>query len=134
MSQRKWTRGLLLFIFCELALGASNAYQEQPGYPGGVTFLAFWSTLPTVVGWALASLPFIARRRFHVTAMLAATYFVSILWTIGLLLGQFAGPSDPDTAGHMGHFLWPPLLCFTGAFAYGAVFLGLVVVRGRPAA
>ena len=107
MSRRKWTRGLLLFIFCELALGASNAYQEQPGYPGGVTFLAFWSTLPTVVGWALASLPFIARRRLPVTAMLAATYFVSILWTIGLLLGQFAGPSDPDTAGHMGHFLWP---------------------------
>jgi hypothetical protein len=66
--------------------------------------------------------------------MLAATYFVSILWTIGLLLGEFAGPSDPNTAGHMGHFLWPPLLCFTGAFAYGAVFLGLVVVRGRPAA
>ena len=134
MSKRKWTRGLLLFIFCELALGASNAYQEQREYPGGVAFLALWSTLPTVVGWALASLPFIARRRFHVTAMLAATCFVSILWTIGLLLGQFAGPSDPDTAGHMGHFLWPPLLCLIGAFAYGAVFLGLLLVRGRPAA
>jgi hypothetical protein len=46
MSKRKWTRGLLLLVFCELALGASNAYQEHPGYPGLVTFLAFAGGLP----------------------------------------------------------------------------------------
>src|SRR5262245_28240925 len=93
---------LLLLAFFEFRLGASNADMDHPEFPNVVMFLAFWSTLPTVVGWVLASLPFIARRRFHAMAVLAATCFVSVPWTIGLLLGQLHGPSNPDSAAHLG--------------------------------
>lgn len=126
-------RSLLVFVALELALGFANAYAKHPTEPSVVAFLALWSALPTSAGWALLALIKLhtgqPRQLTHLRAVLTATFAISSLWVLGLLLGAVRGPPPATGAGHMGHFLWPPLLCVAGALIYGTASVVLLVAQ-----
>lgn len=118
-----------ILVGAQAVLGAVNASQEYPWQAGAIAFLAVWSVLPTAIGWALVALAAWEREPKRRAAFLLATFIVGLAWLAALVLGAISGATNPDTAAHMGHFLWPPILCALGALTYLGSEVLLFVVR-----
>lgn len=101
---------LLFVTMIVAALAGVNAAQEHSGFVA-VLFLALWGTAP--VATVTASSWFFRRGSSRTLISLSvAGAFCGASSLLIFLIGVARGAPDPDTAGHMAAFLWPPLIGF----------------------
>ena len=104
------TAAWLFVTMIVVAVAGVNAAQEHPEFVA-VLFLALWDTAP--VATVTASIWFFRRGGSRTPISLSvAGAFCGASSLLVFLIGVARGAPDPDTAGHMAAFLWPPLIGF----------------------